>query len=550
MTNRVIAIQMSHAQPNVIENWGVVAPEETVMSERSMRRADFMMVLAYASDLATGHSQDFALRSCVLGMRLAEFAGYDVQARRNVFHQALLRYVGCNADSDLMAEALGDEIALRKELAGLDMGDKAKVGQIFVNAFKRRFAHLEPAAQQAAIEEALKSALGVTLPILRAHCEVAQRLGARLGLSDEIRANLGQIYERWDGRGMPHGLSGEAVLPAVRLITLAQDAVALADAHGIDEMAGIVASRADGPYEAKLADLMAENAAVLMNGIGETVTREQLLALEPEPAEYLDEEQCEAAFLAVADMVDMRMPFTQGHSRAVAKLAEAAALHLDLPEEDVRNARLAALVHDIGELAVPVATWIRKGPMSAREQDVADLHPFYGERALSALGASGAGASALVSRHHECLDRTGFPRGVDGSDLSPAARVLAAAEVFETAREDRPQRPALDDEGAAALVRKWVRDGRLCPEGAEAVLSVAGQPSRRNIAPRLAGMTQREIEVLRLIARGMTTKDAADALGIAPKTADNHVQNIYSKIGVTTRAGAALFAVENGLLMR
>jgi len=287
-----------------------------------------------------------------------------------------------------------------------------------------------------------------------------------------------------------------------------------------------------------------------MNGVGETVTREEVLSSEPAPAEYLDEEQCEAAFLAVADMVDMRMPFTQGHSRAVAKLAEAAARHLDLPEDDVRGARRAALVHDIGELAVPVATWIRKGPLSAKEQDTANLHPFYGERALSALGAGGALASALVSRHHECLDRSGYPRNVDGSDLSPAARVLAAAEVFETAREDRPQRPALDDEGAASIVRKWVREGRLCPDAAEAVLSVAGQPSRRNIAPRLAGMTQREIEVLRLIARGMTTKDAAGELGIAPKTADNHVQSIYSKIGVTTRAGAALFAVENGLLMR
>lgn len=108
------------------------------MSDSTMRRADFMMVLAYASDLATGHSRDFALRSCVLGMRVAKLAGFDEQGRRNVYHQALLRYVGCNADSDLMAEALGDEIELRKELVGLDMGDKAKVGQVFINAFKRR----------------------------------------------------------------------------------------------------------------------------------------------------------------------------------------------------------------------------------------------------------------------------------------------------------------------------------------------------------------------------------------------------------------------------
>jgi HD-GYP domain-containing protein (c-di-GMP phosphodiesterase class II) len=295
---------------------------------------------------------------------------------------------------------------------------------------------------------------------------------------------------------------------------------------------------------------MAINAQELMKGIGETVTREEVLALEPEPMATLDPEQCEAAFLAVADMVDMRMPFTQGHSRAVAELAEAATRKLGLPEGDVRDARRAALVHDIGELAVPVATWIRKGSMSAKEEDTANLHPYYGERALSALGTDGARTAALVSRHHECLDRSGYPRKVDGTDLSPAARLLAAAEVFETAREDRPQRPALNDEGAATLVRSWVRDGRLCPDGADAVLSVAGQPSRRNITPPLAGMTQREIEVLRLIARGKTIKEAADELGISPKTADNHVQSIYSKIGVTTRAGAALFAVENGLLMR
>jgi len=249
-------------------------------------------------------------------------------------------------------------------------------------------------------------------------------------------------------------------------------------------------------------------------------------------------------------MVDMRMPFTHGHSRAVADLAEAAARHMGLPDSDVRNARWAGLVHDIGELCVPVASWIRKGPMSPVEADTAKLHPYYGERALSALGEAGLGAAALVSRHHECLDRSGFYRQVDGSDLSPAARVLAAAEVYATVREERPQRPALDGEAAASMVRTWIREGRFCQDAAEAVLTVAGQPSRRNITPRLAGMTPREIEVLRLIARGGTLKDAAETLGISPKTADNHIQSIYSKIGVTTRAGAALFAVENGLLMR
>ncbi len=207
------------------------------MTDISIRRADFMMVLAYASDLATGHSRDFALRSCVLAMRIADLAGLSEQDRRNAYHQSMLRYVGCNADTDLLSSVFGDEIALRKDLVGLDMGNRAELGRVFVQAFKRLYYDLEPAAQQQAIEAGLAQAASVVRPVLTAHCEVAQRIGERLGLSAEIRRNLGQIYERWDGKGLPRGLSGDEVLPAVRLITLAQDAIALSEAVGIEAMA-------------------------------------------------------------------------------------------------------------------------------------------------------------------------------------------------------------------------------------------------------------------------------------------------------------------------
>ena len=84
------------------------------------------MALAYASDLATGHSRDFALRSCVLAMRFSDVAGLDQDTRRSVFHQALLRYIGCNADTHLLAEARGDEITLRRELHHIDIGNRAE----------------------------------------------------------------------------------------------------------------------------------------------------------------------------------------------------------------------------------------------------------------------------------------------------------------------------------------------------------------------------------------------------------------------------------------
>ncbi|ESY99895.1 HD domain-containing phosphohydrolase [Mesorhizobium sp. LNHC209A00] len=518
------------------------------MTNVSIRRADFMMVLAYASDLATGHSRDFALKSCVLAMRIADLAGVSEQDRRNAYHQSMLRYVGCNADTDLLSATFGDEIALRQDLVGLDMGNRAELGRVFVQAFKRFYYDLEPDAQARAIETAMSQALAVARPVLTAHCEVAQRIGERLGLSDEIPRNLGQIYERWDGKGLPRGLSGEDVLPAVRLITLAQDAIALCDAVGIEGMAEAIASRADGPYEADLARLVSDNAPALMEGIRATVDRETILALEPDPPVMLDEAACDEAFLAIADMIDMRMPFTQGHSRMVSELAEGAGRRIGLPAPDVRALRWCGCIHDIGELVVPVATWMRNGPLSVRERDAAQLHAYYGERALASFGREGDVMAALVLRHHERLDGSGYHRKVGGSDLSPAARILAAAEAFQTSREERPHRKALSSEAAATQLNAAVREGCICAAAAEAVLSFAGQPSRRASPRSLAGMTPREIEVLRLIAAGLTAKEAARKLDISPKTADHHIQSVYSKIGVTTRAGATLYAVEHGLI--
>ena len=518
------------------------------MTDFAIRRAEFMMILAYASDLATGHSRDFALRSCVLAMRIADLAGLSIEDRRNAYHQSMLRYVGCNADTPLLSAAFGDEIALRRDLVGLDMGDRAELGKAFVQAFKRHYFDLAPAALERAIEEGLSQAVSVSRPVLTAHCEVAVRIGERLGLTDEIRRNLGQIYERWDGKGLPRGLKGDEVSPAVRLITLAQDAIALSDAHGVETMARIVASRADGPYEGELARLVSADAPALMAGVGATVDRETVLALEPDPPATLNESECDEAFLAIADMIDMRMPFTQGHSRAVAELAEAAGRLAGMPEADVRALRWAGLVHDIGELIVPVATWMREGPLSVRERDAARLHAYYGERALAAFGAQGEPMAAIVLRHHERLDASGYHRKVGGADLSPAARILAAAEAFQTAREERPHRKSLSTEAAASKLREEARAGRICPDAAEAVLTVAGQPSRRAPARPLSGMTPREIEVLRWIAAGLTAKETARKLNISPKTADHHIQSLYGKIGVTTRAAAALYAVEHGVL--
>src|SRR5262245_3870768 len=265
------------------------------MAALPVRRADFLMTLAYATDLATGHSRDFALRSCVLGMRYADVAGLDQDTRRRIYHQALLRYIGCNADTHLLAAHWGDEITLRRELHHIDMGNRAEFVELLVRALKRKFAGAPPEELEEAVKRGLAEGPQVNIPILSGHCEVAQRIAERIGLPEDLRESLGQIYERWDGKGMPRGLSGNAVKFPVRVVTMAQDAIALNDHHGFAAMKEMITKRAGGGYEPELVDIFLTNAEKLLAGLDGPVDRETILALEPEPDSMLAEAACEEA---------------------------------------------------------------------------------------------------------------------------------------------------------------------------------------------------------------------------------------------------------------
>jgi HD-GYP domain-containing protein (c-di-GMP phosphodiesterase class II) len=198
-------------------------------------------------------------------------------------------------------------------------------------------------------------------------------------------------------------------------------------------------------------------------------------------------------------------------------------------------------------VAVSAGIWGKPGPLSEREWERVRMHPYYTERVL-ARPSMLARLGALAALHHERLDGSGYYRGVKASMLSPAARILAAADVYHAMTEPRPHRRALESEIAAEQLQREVRAGRLDSEAAHAVLGAAGHgvPTRRH--ELVAGLSEREIEVLRLLARGHSKKQVAGLLIISEKTVSHHTQHIYTKIGVSTRAGAAVFAMEHDLL--
>ena len=271
-----------------------------------------------------------------------------------------------------------------------------------------------------------------------------------------------------------------------------------------------------------------------------------MIDAEPALAVVLSGERFDSALLAIANFVDLKSPYTLGHSLAVAELAAAAAAQLGLPAEETRSLRRSGLVHDFGRLGVSNSIWDKPGPLGAGEWERVRLHPYVTERMLSGSQAL-APLGRIAVQQRERLDGSGYPRGLAGAAITRTARILGAADAYQAMREPRPHRPARSAGEAAAELRADVRSGRFDADAAEAVLNAAGhRVRRRREGP--AGLTGREVEVLRLLAQGLSNREIGDRLVISPKTAGNHIEHIYAKIDASSRATASLFAMQHGLL--
>jgi HD-GYP domain-containing protein (c-di-GMP phosphodiesterase class II) len=249
----------------------------------------------------------------------------------------------------------------------------------------------------------------------------------------------------------------------------------------------------------------------------------------------------------MADFADLASPYTVGHSAGVADLAEAAGWRSGLAPDRVSALRRAALLHDLGRVGVSAGIWGEPGPLDAGQWERVRLHPYYTERIVMRVPAL-APHGAVAGAHHERLDGSGYPRGSTARDLGPAERLLAAADVYHALTERRPHRPARAPAEAAASLGAEVAEGRIDADAAQAVLAAAGQRRERPVAPAPAGLSEREVQVLGHLARGRSNRRIGELLGISPKTVGHHVAHVYAKIGVSTRAGATLFAAEHGLV--
>lgn len=515
---------------------------ETVAMEEGLRLIELTAALSLATDAGTGQPFEHALRTCVLAIRATDALGLSAADQSTVIYTTLLRFLGCTADaSETAALVGGDEIAFNAAMAQVAMADD-------LEALPRLLRHVGPGLPLPRRLGRIAAALsdpGGKARSLSSHCEVGARLATRIGLPADVVRGVAHAYERWDGKGLPDGLAGDDIPLATRVAVVARDVDLAYSRGGADDMRRTLEHRRGRAYDPTVVDPFLADGPGWLEALGQLDPWDSVLEAEPAPVVEADDDRLDAVLVAFADFADLKSPWFAGHSRAVSDLAAAAAPACGLDAADMRLVRLAGLVHDLGIVGVPAGVWNRAGPLTREGWERVRAHPFIGERILGRCGALGEIAS-VAGAHHERADGSGYHRGV--RDTALIAQLVAAADVYQALREDRPHRRALDAEDAAQALAEEANRGRIASAATDAVLAAAGHvPAPPNVA-RPAGLTEREVDVLRLLARGRSNKEAAAALGISPKTVGTHVEHIYAKAGVTTRAGATLFAMEHDLM--
>lgn len=526
---------MSNACSLRLEAGDTLAP---VASTEPVSRAELIASLSLAVDLGLGQPMEHVLRQTVIATRLADAAGFEPGAREAVYYASLLAWVGCTADSSELARLFGDDLRIRADSYETDLSGLPLLTFMVRNAGSGS----SPLRRLALIAEVLTSK--VVERSFVAHCDAAADMATRLGLGPDVVDALRQLFERWDGKGTPHKLSGAALAPAVRSLHLADVVEVYERLGGPAAAVAIARERSGGMFDPDLVDCFCANHEALLVDLDES-SWDEVIGSDPALGQPLADDELDEALASLGDYADLKSPWWAGHSRGVAGLAAEAATGLGLREATVRDVRRAGFVHDIGVIGVSNAVWDQPGPLGSADRERLRTHPYLTERTL-ARSPGLAPIGQLAAMHHERLDGSGYPAGLAGDAISRPARVLAVADVYHALREPRPHREALPAADAAALLRGEARAGRLDGEAVNAVLAAAGHRMRRRVE-QPGGLTQREVEVLVHLARGARNREIAAALGISAKTVSAHLERIYVKAGVTTRATATLFAMRHGL---
>ena len=506
-----------------------------------VRIAEIVAALSYAADLGLGQPMEHCLRQTVIGQRIAAHLGATQDELEATYYLGLLSNAYCHADAAEQAKWFGDDIAMKGD--GYDMLGMSSpaVAAMMLRKLVGHGATKDRVRRLAALPGLQRE----LVTWFNTHTSLGSQFAERVGLGEDVANAIFCAYEQWDGKG-PRGIPGDRIPLAARIVGVAGTMEVVARTRGVARARDVAAKVGGALFDPDVIEVFIQHADSLLKDLDATATWDAVVDAEPRLARRVSGAELDDVLEAMADLVDLKSPYLAGHSRGVANLAAEAARIRGLPGSETTTIRRAGLLHDLGRLGVSNSIWDKPGPLTDMERERAHLHPYLTDKMLSRIPAL-ARSREIAARHHERLDGSGYPRGLTGASLTPADRILAAADVFHAMTEPRPHRDPLSTDQAADAVGREVRARRLDADAVDAVLRAAGRraPPRRE-GP--AGLTGREVEVLQHLARGLANKEIARRLGLTPKTVSNHVEHIYSKLNVGSRAAATLVATQHGLM--
>jgi HD-GYP domain-containing protein (c-di-GMP phosphodiesterase class II) len=443
------------------------------VQESAFRTSEILSALSCALDITEGQPPGHAVRTCLIGMAIAERVGVPIEDRSSLFYALLLKDLGCSSNAARLCSLFGaDDRKLKREHK---LTDWSRRGPSLAYALRHAVPDASPMGRALRVASLAFSEQGSGREMVQTRCDRGAEIASLLGFSGATREAIRTLDEHWDGNGMPEGLSGAAIPLLGRIVGLAQSVEVFASTFGVDAAMGMAQERRGRWFDPLLVDALksvAREDEFWASVLGRSPER-HLSTLEPEDQiRLVDEDRLDDIAHAFARVIDAKSPYTYLHSERVAELAVTIGRCLHFSHTELRDLRRAGLLHDIGKLGVSTLILDKPGRLTERERAEVRVHPAYTQRILERVTAF-AGIVGVASAHHERLDGRGYHLGLAAERLSPMSRALAVADVYEALTADRPYRQGLPRHEAMAILRGQSGTA-LCTASVEALASELG----------------------------------------------------------------------------
>ena len=433
------------------------------MESRHITLSGVIAGLSYALDLTEGEPPGHAVRSCQIGMRLAQALELDSATRSHLYYALLLKDAGCSANSARMAALFGADDHVAKRTS--KRVNWARRFPAFMWSL-RTVAPDGPLRARADRLRAVKREGEVTRALMQARCDRGAEIAYMLGFEPETAEAIRALDEHWDGGGQPRGLRGEEIPLLARILCLSQTVEIFHSDGGVAGASTVARRRSGGWFDPALVDALGDigSDAAFWASLGD----DDLSSWEPMDRLLIaDDEKLDGIAEAFAAVVDAKSPWTYRHSGRARAIVVSLAASLGADGDTLSDLGRAALLHDIGKLAISNRILDKPGRLTRAEFATVREHPVITERILERVPCF-RHLAPLAGAHHERLDGHGYPRGLGATELTTGMRMLAVADVYEALTSDRPYRAALSPDDALELMRAEV-PGRIDREAFSAL---------------------------------------------------------------------------------